>query len=593
MEPSRVGEHQGVLIHRLARLGAIAGALFLAVGVGYWYAQVVRYAQYRQLSENNRLRVARVHAPRGLIEDRTGRPLVENLPSYNVYLARDSKVPSERSLAFAIDVLGVEADELRRRSLAGDPALLAEDLDLVQLARFEAAALEHPEFRIEVVHRRLYRHGVQTAHLLGYLGEVSERELGLGAPFLRAGDLIGKEGVEQAFDRRLRGRDGSQVAIVDSRGRVISQPSREAAEPGEQLRLTIDLELQQEAELQLAGKIGALVAIDPRDGAVRALYSAPSFDPNLFSHRLGRSAWQDLITSPHQPLQNRALASAYPPGSVFKVVMAVAALEEGIGDPSSRVYCSGSLRLHGRARRCWKRGGHGSVGLVEALKYSCDVYFYTKGQELGIERIARWSRQFGLGRPTGIDVPGEKAGLIPDSEWSQRVRRHPWYPGETISVAIGQGPILTTPLQLAVMMAAVANGGSLVTPYVLPGGARALQPLGVSSEHLALVQQALRAVVEEGGTAARIRLPGIEAAGKTGTAQVIEQKTWIDSRDLEFAQRDHAWFASYAPVAAPELVVVVIVEHGGHGSSVAAPMVKALYEKYFDVRTARAPRSAG
>jgi penicillin-binding protein 2 len=221
------------------------------------------------------------------------------------------------------------------------------------------------------------------------------------------------------------------------------------------------------------------------------------------------------------------------------------------------------------------------------------VYFYTKGQELGIERIAHWSRQFGLGRPTGIDVPGEKAGLIPDSEWSQRVRRHPWYPGETISVAIGQGPILTTPLQLAVMMAAVANGGSLVTPYVLPGGARSLQPLGVSSEHLAVVQEALRSVVEEGGTAARIRLPGIETAGKTGTAQVIEQKTWVDSKDLEFAQRDHAWFASYAPVAAPELVVVVIVEHGGHGSSVAAPMVKALYEKYFDVRTARAPRSAG
>jgi penicillin-binding protein 2 len=592
MEPSRVGEHQEVLTLRLGRLGAVVAALFLAVGVGYWYAQVVQYAQYRQLAENNRLRVAKVPAPRGIIEDREGRPLVENLPSYNLYLSRDAAVPDEDSLVFASEVLGAEVEELRRLAVA-EPALLAEDLDLVQLARFEAAALEHPEFRIEVVHRRLYRHGAQTAHLLGYLGEVSQQELLADATYLRPGDLIGKEGVEQAFDRRLRGRDGRQVAIVDSRGRIIAQPSREAAESGERLRLAIDLELQQEAELQLQGHIGALVALDPRDGAVRALYSSPSFDPNLFSHRLARDEWEALISSPQHPLQNRALASAYPPGSLFKVVMALAGLEEGTFDLSNRVYCSGSVRLHDRARRCWKRAGHGSVNVEQALKHSCDVFFYLEGQELGIERIADWARRFGLGQPSGIDVPGERAGLVPDSEWSQRVRRHPWYPGETISVAIGQGPILVTPLQVAVMMAAVANGGALVTPYVLPTAARPPRPLGFSPEHLAVVREALRSVVEEGGTAARIRLPGIEVAGKTGTAQVIEQKTWIDSDELEFEQRDHAWFASYAPVVAPELVVVAFIEHGGHGSSVAAPMVKALYEKYFDLHTARPARSAG
>jgi penicillin-binding protein 2 len=593
MESSRVGEHQDVLIQRLGRVGAAAGALFLAVGIGYWYAQIVQYAQYRQLSENNRLRVARVLAPRGIIEDRTGRTLVENLPSYNVHLASDLGAAIEPGLRFAGEVLGVEVDELRRRA-AAEPSLLAEDLDLVQLARFEAAALEHPEFRIEVVHRRLYRHGAQTAHLLGYVGEVSQRELTAEAsPYLRAGDLIGKEGVEQAFDRRLRGRDGRAVMIVDSRGRVIAQPSREAAAPGERLRLALDLELQQEAELQLAGKVGALVALDPRDGAVRALYSSPSYDPNLFSRRLGRDDWDALLSAPYDPLQNRALASAYPPGSVFKIVMALAGLEEGTFDPATRVYCSGSVRLHGRSRRCWKRGGHGSVGVEQALKHSCDVFFYLGGQELGIERIAHWSRHLGLGQPTGIDVPGEKAGLVPDPEWSQRVRRHPWYPGETISVAIGQGPILTTPLQVAVMTAVVANGGSLVVPYVLPAAARRPRPLELRPESLALVREALRSVVEEGGTAARIRLPGIEVAGKTGTAQVIEQKTWIDSNQLEFEHRDHAWFTSYAPVEAPELVVVAFIEHGGHGSSVAAPMVKALYEKYFDLRPARPTRSAG
>jgi penicillin-binding protein 2 len=596
METSRVGEHQEILIQRLRVLGIAAGALFLGVGVGYWYAQVVRYTEYRQLAENNRLRVARVRAPRGVIEDRAGRALAENVPSYNLQLSGErGGVPIEESLGFASEILGLEPAELHRRAEAGtvDAALLAEDLDLVQLAHFEAAALEHPEFRIEVVQRRLYRHGGQTAHLLGYLGEVGQQELGQALPDLRAGDLIGKEGVEQAFDRRLRGQDGRQVAIVDSRGRVIAQPSREPASPGERLRLSIDLELQQEAELQLSGKVGALVALDPRDGALRALYSAPSFDPNVFSRRLGREEWQTLISSPHDPLQNRALESAYPPGSVFKIVMALAGLEEGTVDTSTRAYCRGSVRLHGRPRRCWKRGGHGSVGVQDALKHSCDVFFYLEGQELGIERMARWARHLGLGRPTGIDVPGEKAGLVPDADWSQRVRGQPWYPGETISVAIGQGPILTTPLQVAVMLAVVANGGLLVTPYVLPGDAKPPEPLGLSPAHVALVREALRSVVEEGGTAARIRLPGIEVAGKTGTAQVIEQKTWIDSNQLAFEQRDHAWFASYAPADQPELVVVAFIEHGGHGASVAAPMVKALYEKYFDLKTARTARSAG
>ena len=597
METTRVGEHQGILIQRLRLLGVIAGALFLAVAVGYWYAQIVQYAQYRQLSENNRLRIARVRAPRGIIEDRVGRALAENVPSYNLQLWPErGEVPLDSSLTFASGILGIPPEELGKRARSGvvDAALLAEDLDLVQLAHFEAAALEHPEFGIDVVQRRLYRHGAQTAHLLGYLGEVSERELGGQAlPELRVGDLIGKEGVEQSFDRRLRGSDGRQVAIVDSRGRIIAQPSREPSSPGDRLRLSIDLELQQEAELQLSGHVGALVAIDPRDGAVRAFYSAPSFDPNVFSRRLGREEWQTLISSPHDPLQNRVLESAYPPGSVFKIVMALAGLEEGTVDASTRVYCSGSVRLHGRPRRCWKRAGHGTVGVQEALKHSCDVFFYLAGQDLGIERIARWSRHLGLGRPTGIDVPGEKAGLVPDADWSQRVRRHPWYPGETISVAIGQGPINTTPLQIAVMLAAVANGGSLVTPYVLPGDAKRPQPLGLSPEHVAMVRESLRAVVEEGGTASRIRLPGIEVAGKTGTAQVVEQKTWIDSSQLAFEQRDHAWFASYAPAENPELVVVAFIEHGGHGASVAAPMVKALYEKYFDVYPARAARSAG
>ncbi|MEM9404543.1 MAG: penicillin-binding protein 2 [Acidobacteriota bacterium] len=574
---------------RLRRLAWIAAAFFAAVIAGYWSLQILEASEYRALSENNRLRKGPISAPRGLITDVEGRRLVENVPSYRLHFDRSAADDRDASLVFAANVLGVETEELQRRlAEVGSvpdfkPVLLAEDLSLNQVSRFEVASLEHPEFSIEVLHRRLYRHGAHTAHVLGYLGEVTEEDLRDRERGLRSGHLVGKKGLEYNFDDELRGSDGERVLVVDSRGRRIDEFVEAPATAGENLELTLDLELQQEAEEALGDRVGAVVALDPRDGAVRVLLSSPSYDPNKFARRLQKDEWDALVSSPFHPLQNRAIQNSYPPGSVFKIVLAIAQLSEGL-DAYDKVWCGGSVRLHDRRRRCHLSRGHGWVDLHDAIKHSCDIYFYQKGQELGIDKIAEYARKLGLGQRTGIDLDGERAGLVPDAAWSQRVRNTRWYPGETVSVAIGQGPLLVTPLQAAVMLAAVVNGGRLVTPYLVDEHAQAAKDLQLGADELAEVRRALEAVVNDLGSGASARLEAVRIGGKTGTAQVIEQKTWTSSDSLPYEHRDHAWFASYAPADAPELVVVVFVEHGGQGSRSAAPIARKLYERYFGSR---------
>jgi len=385
--------------------------------------------------------------------------------------------------------------------------------------------------------------------------------------------------------------DGERIVIVDSRGRPKEDYRYEPSEPGQNLDLALDLDLQQEAARYFEGKAGAAVALDPQTGEIRVLLSAPAYNPNLFSRRLGQDAWRELIEAPEHPLQDRALQSTYSPGSVFKIVMAVAGLTDGLITTESKVYCPGATRIYNRQFRCWKRGGHGWMKLRKAIKESCDVYFYHLGKDLGITRIAHYARLFGFGRPTGIEIEGEKAGLVPDPQWSLEFRGTPWYPGETISVAIGQGPVLITPLQMSTMMAAVANGGYRAIPRVAKLGTRPpLEPIGVDPGVLATVRDALMAVVMEKGTGARAHVPGLEVAGKTGTVQVIRQATRIRSEDLPYEQRDHAWFASFATAGDKQLVVVVFVEHGGKGSLAAAPLAKKLYEIYFrDILDSRQP----
>jgi penicillin-binding protein 2 len=594
MAMTRVGEHREILVARAHLLARATVAALALLGLGYFFVQVMGGAAYRELAENNRLRRLTIEAPRGIIEDRHGRVLVENLPAYSLELDRTRSRDLGESLRFAAEVLGVPRDELagvlarQRQTGYFQTALLAEDLSLPEVARFRVARLEHPEFEIEVTQRRFYRLGEHAAHVLGYLGEVSRDELAAEPGALRSGDWVGRRGVERAYDRRLRGEDGERVVVVDSRGVPVEEFGRRLGRPGRRLQLTLDAGLQQEAERLLAGQVGAIVALDPRDGAVRALVSAPAYDPNLFARKLALDDWRALVSHPRHPLQNRALQSAYSPGSVFKIVMGVAALAEGVVTPSSRVHCPGFATHYGRRFHCWKRGGHGSVDLEAAIEGSCDVYFYAVGRELGIERIAEHARRFELGRPTGIDLGGERSGLVPDDEWSRRRRGHPWYPGETISVAIGQGALLTTPIQVATMVAAVANGGFHVTPHVVAGAAPAPRPLvGLAPGLLVPVRSGLERVVNgERGTARGARVPGVTVAGKTGTVQVISHEAYADTSEAPWHLRNHAWFAAYAPAERPELVVVVFVEHGGMGSRAAAPIAKALYAYLFGTDSA-------
>jgi penicillin-binding protein 2 len=593
----QVREHREDLVRRVRLLSGLALGLLVLIAVTFWSVQIVHGDYYRGLAENNRLRKLPIRAPRGLIYDREGRLLVENVPSYNLLIDRSRSVDLAASVRFASEILERPEEELRQALEAAraappfKPAQVAANLTLAQVGRFEAKRLEHPEFEIDVRHLRLYRHGPRTAHVLGYLGEVSQSEIDAHPGDYDPGDLVGKKGVERTYDLYLRGDDGERVAVVDSRGRVLEEYQRERAEAGRPLALSLDLDLQQEAVRQMEGKVGAVVAMDPRTGEIRALYSAPSYNANLLARGVTQAQWQEILDEPHHPLQNRATQNTYSPGSVFKMVMAAAGLSEGVIDRHSTFHCAGSTTIYGHQFRCWKRGGHGTVNLEAAIKGSCDIYFYNVGKLLGIDRIAHYSRLFGLGSPTGIELEGEKAGLVPDPAWSLAVRKHPWYPGETISVSIGQGPLLTTPLQIAAMTAVIANDGREVVPHLRVGETQETgHRLGLPAGVLDAVRRGLWGVVNApGGTAGRSRLDGVEMAGKTGTVQVVAQATWGDAKTLPFELRDHAWFASFAPVENPELVVVVFVEHGGSGSGIAAPIAKAIHEKYFglDTDTAR------
>lgn len=586
-----VREHRDDLVQRIRVLSAVVTALLVAIAAGFWFVQLVQGDYYRELAENNRLRKLPVKAPRGLIFDRKGRLLVENIPSYNLMLDRSRSADLAASLAFVASVLEKPLPELRalveryRPIPEFKPVLLAENLTLSQVARLGVVGLEYPEFEVEVHHLRLYRHREQTAHLLGYLGEVTQDEIDQSDRFYSPGDLVGKKGIEQTYDEILRGEDGERVVVVDSRGELLDEYGRKPAVPGKNLTLALDLELQQEAARWLDGpeKVGAIVAMDPRNGEILAMVSSPSYNPNLFARRLQSHEWKALIEAPYHPLQNRAIQNTYSPGSTFKIVMATAGLTEGVVDEHSTVHCTGARSFYGRSFRCWKKGGHGTVDAHRALKLSCDVYFYLLGQKLGIERIARYSRIFGLGSPTGIEISGEKSGLVPDTAWSEKVRGHKWYPGETISVAIGQGPVLMTPLQMATLTAMVANGGYRVVPHFIQGQPTAPpEHVPLDADALRLVREGLWAVVNEpGGTAYHsARVEGADMAGKTGTVQVIAQAARTDAKALPFKFRDHAWFTSFAPLENPRLVVVVFAEHGGSGSRAAAPIAQALHAKF-------------
>ncbi len=543
--------------------------------------QIFETSVWRQRAENNRLRRVPLASRRGRIYDRRGQLLADNLPTWKLYLFPNEARNLDETVLFLAQIGVAEAAQLRQRIETRQigrmaPLVVADRLAWEQVARVRAHQSDLPELAVVSGFRRHYPHATLTAHAVGHLRPVSEAELAADHT-LDPNTLVGATGIERLQHSFLTGDDGERFVVVSAVGQQLGVVREQTATAGLDLGVTIDLDLQTVAAEALGDFAGAVVALEPHTGAVRVLYSAPSFDPNLFAGRLSPDDWKVLSEDPSHPLQHRPVQGVYPPGSTVKPLMALAGLgEEEIGS-EWMVNCRGVVMLHGHPFRCWRRSGHGKVALLRSLEVSCDVYYYLLGQRLGIERMAAWMRLFGFEHSTGIGLMDEATGLIGTPEWSRRARGTPWYPGEAVSVSIGQGPVLVTAVQLARAYAAIANGGRLVIPYLVePAGIQEDEDLHIDPEHLAAVVEGLRLAVhgKEGTARSLGRLP---IAGKTGTAQVARLQEGVDSDDLPYELRHHALFVGWAPLDQPRLVIAVVVEHGGGGGSTAAPVAGKIF----------------
>jgi penicillin-binding protein 2 len=574
-------------------------ALFLVLGYGFWRLQVAGSDRYSALAEQNRIRVFPILAPRGKILDREGRVIVDNYPSFSALLDRENLEELDAKLPKIARGLNLSEEEIRKAlkkysNRRTEPIILKADITPDELAFIEGNRSEIPELETIMVHRRLYPKNGFAAHLIGYVGEVSEEDLNRPQfELYNQGDIVGKFGVEQQYNDLLMGSDGERRSIVDSHGKEVGRLSKTPAEPGKQLKLTIDLDVQIAAEQALEGHNGAIIALDPRNGEVLALASRPTFDPNHFAVRISRDEWNKLITDPAKPMMNKAIQAQLAPGSVFKIIMAVAGMEEGIAQ-DLHVNCGGGKEFYGRFFKCWiasQRNTHGVVGLSKAIYQSCDTFFYTLGERLGIGRIAKYAQAFGLGKRTGIDLPQEVSGIMPSEEWKIRNFKQKWYAGETISVSIGQGAVATTPIQLARAIGGIATGGRLYTPHVinpqdLPNGVTLVsqeqpeQTIPIDPRAWEIITDAMADVVTPIGTANSAHLQNIDFGGKTGSAQVVSNQAREKLRGHEF--KDNGWFAGVSPRRNPEIVVCTLIEQGEHGylaARVTAEVVKAYVEK--------------
>ncbi|MDQ6801941.1 MAG: penicillin-binding protein 2 [Acidobacteriota bacterium] len=609
-------DDQKFLTFRINALLWAIVAIFVFLAGSFWFVQGVQADKYRNLSDANALRPVPMPAKRGLIMDREGKKiLADNQPAYSLTVDRVVMRPIMKAdathrgklVAFLATALGTTPQDIEARFDKGKgiqfarPMPVADDLSMSQVASIQAEALSFPELNVEPVQRRNYPYATMAAHVIGFIGEASEKDL-LQHKDLKPGDLLGKRGVEMMYDEYLRGKDGTQYWEYDSHGRRLAEVRSARQDPvaGSNVYLSLDFDLQRRAEQYFVENefVGAVVALDPRNGEVLAMVSSPEFNPNIYSKRFTPDTWKQISSNPFKVELNRAIQGTYSPGSVFKAVMAIAGLAEGAIGPGTEFFCAGSAPFFGRRFRCWKRQGHGDLSVTNALKESCDIFFYNVGARLGVDKIAKWATNLGFGQLSKIDLDGEKAGIVPSTTWAATKQHRKWYPSETISVAVGQGPLIVTPLQTAVMMAAISNGGTIYRPHVVrmiertkPDGS--VERLQVASEVVRKMQlppAALettrtglwKVVNEEGGTAGNARVTGLDISGKTGTAQVIAQSGWFSTAGLPFMQRDHAWFVSYATKDSPQMVVAILVEHAGqHGGTDAAPLAKMLYESRF------------
>ena len=598
------------------RMAVAVVAVFVAftlVGARLWYLQVDRGEEMRSLSENNRIRLVRLPAARGVVYDRHGEILIDNRPSFDVIFVPEDVRDRRQVFRTLAGYLGEEEPAIHQAARAPsrrppyEGIVLRRDVDWQGVVALESHQLDLPGISLQVGPKRYYPFGPLAAHLLGYVGEVSDAELASGTTGYRLGELIGKAGLEKSWEAELRGIGGGQQVEVDALGRRVRVLKEVPDLPGGTLTLTIDRDLQEAAERALGDADGSIVALDPRNGEVLAMVSHPAYDPNVFARGIRRDEWRSLLQDHKHPLNNRAVQGQYPPGSTFKVAVATGALEEGVVNSFTHVSCAGGIPFGNHFFRCWKKGGHGTVDLHAAVVQSCDVFFYQVGQRLAVDGIADYAHRLGLGLPTGIKLEHEKAGTIPDTQWKRKRFNQPWFAGETLSVAIGQGYVTATPLQMANMAATIANGGTRYRPQYVQRVEAAdgalkeeMQPEVMSEAHLkkstvAQVQAAMRDVVmTDSGTGKKARVLGVEIAGKTGTSQVVKmgEDRARNNKGPE-ASRDHAWFIAFAPVEAPEIAVSCIVEHAGAGGgAVAAPVVQQVLDHYFSRNQGPAPMPA-
>lgn len=586
---------------RALLLGGAKAALLSALGARLYYLQVIDAERYRLLAEDNRISM-RLSAPRrGRIVDRNGVPLAVNRQNYQVHLVAEQARNVDETLTALARIIPLDSEDRARikRELSGRrsfvPVRVKENLTWDQVSRIAVNSVELPGVVVEAGQSRHYPYGPTLAHIVGYVGAVSEQDL-TGDPILELpGFRIGKNGIEKVHDEALRGRAGNTQVEVNAVGRVMQQISRVEGEPGHEVELTLDMGLQNYVHQRLIGERSASsIVMDAHTGDVLALGSVPSYDPSAFTRGLSADEWRSLIEDPLSPLTNKAISGQYAPGSTFKMVVSLAAMENHIG-PQEEVYCPGHMDLGNHRFHCWKRGGHGRMNLYNALKQSCDVYYYEMSKRLGIDAIASMARRMGFGQTVGIDLPGERSGLVPTEDWKLANIGERWQGGETLIQAIGQGYMLATPLQLAVMTARLVNGGKAIRPHVtrrIKGVENITEEVVEESPDLGLMPLQVQSILEamdavcneQRGTAysARIHLPGWEMGGKTGTSQVRRISTAeraagiVRNEDLPWRRRDHALFVGYAPVQKPRYVCSVVVEHGGGGGSVAAPIARDL-----------------
>jgi len=571
---------------RLALFSYISVFFVALILVGFWKLQVVQSGHFADLAEKNRIRTIPIIAPRGAMLDREGRVLADSYPSFSILLLRDDPKQVERNLPRIADGLGISSDDLREQIDEAkyepkfQPIVIKPAASEADIAFVDSHRADLPMLDLMMVQRRRYPHGQMLANTLGYVGEVSPQDLANNPDKYRPGDIVGKAGLEKEYNDQIVGTDGMRRVVVNSIGKMVRTMDDVEAIPGKPIQLTIDYDLQSVAEADFANKEGALIAMDARTGEVLAMVSRPTFDPNDFAVRIAPKEWADLNSDPQTPLLNRAIQAQLAPGSVFKIVMATAMLESKAIPANFTVNCPGYANFYGRTFHC--DHAHGLVDLHKGIVASCDVYFYNVGKLLGIDRISHYASGLGLGRRTGIDLPGEEPGLVPSEEWVQRVYHHKWYAGSTISVSIGQGAVMATPVQLARMIAAVASGGNLIHPHLLKNATvPPPEVFPLSDDTVQQVTDGMWGVVNEpdGTTSGLVKLQNIDFSGKTGTAQT-------EGFDLQHKLGQHlkenGWFVGYAPRRNPEIVVAALVQAGGWGSTSAAPIVRDVVKAYYD-----------